>query len=183
MDPNGRVKEGQNGAPRPGTVVDSPEICSTHSDFYMQGAHALKGTPHPVHYHVLVNDANLSADELQRVTFDFCHMFGRCTKSVSLPSILQWADVAAEKVRAASASIRRAVPFARPQAPVHTSTLPPLPLLTSHPRPQASFLDTNYRDHTVWETSSISSGSNAGPNVVGETRQVDAALRPTNWFA
>ena len=55
--------------------------------------------------------------------------------------------------------------------------------LTSHPGPQASFLDTNYRDHTVWETSSISSGSNAGPNVVGETRQVDAPLRPTNRLA
>ena len=102
-----RVLPGQNGAPRPGTVVDSLEICSTQSDFYMQGAHALKGTPHPVHYHVLVNDANLGADELQRVTFDFCHMFGRCTKSVSLPSILQWADVAAEKVRATTTWIRR----------------------------------------------------------------------------
>jgi len=144
LDPNGRVNGGQNGAPRPGTVVDSPDICSTRSDFYMQGAHALKGTPHPVHYHVLVNDANLGADELQRVTFDFCHMFGRCTKSVSLPSILQWADVAAEK---------------------------------------ASFLDTNYRDHTGWETSSISSGSNAGPSTADETRHVDGSLRPTNWFA
>ena len=54
MDRNGRVLPEQNGAPRPGTVVDAPEVCSTQSDFYLQGAHALKGTPHPVHYHVLV---------------------------------------------------------------------------------------------------------------------------------
>ena len=112
MDFNGRVNGGQNGAPRPGTVVDSPDVCSTRSDFYLQGAHALKGTPHPVHYHVLVNDANLGADELQRVTFDFCHMFGRCTKSVSLPSILQWADVAAEKVRASTTWRSSPVAFA-----------------------------------------------------------------------
>lgn len=52
-----------------------------------------------MHYHVLVNEANLSANELQRVTFDLCHMFGRCPKSVSLPSVLQWADVAAEKAQ------------------------------------------------------------------------------------
>ena len=48
--------------------------------------------------------------------------------------------------------------------------------------PQASFLDTNYRDHTGWETSSISSGSNAGPSTADETRHVDGSLRPTNWF-
>ena len=30
------------------------QVCSTRSDFYLQGAHALKGTPHPVQYHVLL---------------------------------------------------------------------------------------------------------------------------------
>ena len=91
--------DGQQGAPRPGTVVDTPDVCSALFDFYLQGAHALKGTPHPVHYNVLENDARLGADEAQRVTFDLCHLFGRCTKTVSLPAPLMWADVAAEKAR------------------------------------------------------------------------------------
>ena len=93
--------DGQQGAPRPGTVVDTPDVCSALFDFYLQGAHALKGTPHPVHYNVLDNnDARLGADEVQRLTFQLCHMFGRCTKTVSLPAPLMWADVAAEKARA-----------------------------------------------------------------------------------
>ena len=86
----------QFGAPRPGTVVDTG-IVSAEFDFYLQGAHALKGTPHPVHYHVLLNEAQLGSDDVQRFTFELCHAFGRCTKSVSLPSVLMWADIAAEK--------------------------------------------------------------------------------------
>ena len=42
---------------------------------------------------------HLGADDLECFTFDLCHLFGRCTKSVSLPAPLMWADVAAEKAR------------------------------------------------------------------------------------
>jgi len=93
---DGRVPGGQDGAPRPGTVVDT-DIVSHEFDFYLQGAYALKGTPHPVHYHVLRNDPQLSSDELQRFTFDLCHLYERCTKSVSLPAPLMWAHIAAFK--------------------------------------------------------------------------------------
>ena len=64
-------------------------------DWYMVPHHALQGTARASHYHVLSNDAKLSADKLQRFTFDLCHVYGRATKIVSRPAHVYYAHLAA----------------------------------------------------------------------------------------
>ena len=66
-------------------------------DFYLVSHWALKGTARPTHYHVLRNDANLSADQVQNFTFELCHMYGRATKIVSQTAPTYYAHLAAEQ--------------------------------------------------------------------------------------
>ena len=42
--------------------------------------YGLKGTSKPTHYHVIVDDAGLQPDEIQRFTFDLCHMCAASTE-------------------------------------------------------------------------------------------------------
>ena len=84
--------------PTPGTVIDDAGVVSSVMfDFYLVSHWALKGTARPTHYHVLRNDANLDADQVQKFTFELCHMYGRSTKIVSQPAPTYYADLAAEQ--------------------------------------------------------------------------------------
>ena len=62
---------------------------------YMVPHHALKGSARASHYHVLENDAHLTPDELQRFSFDLCHLYARATKIVSRPAPVYYAHRAA----------------------------------------------------------------------------------------
>jgi eukaryotic translation initiation factor 2C len=79
----------------PGTVIDSQISANGQFDFYMCSHYGLKGTSKPTHYHVIVDDVGLKADEIQRFTFDLCHMYSRCTKIVSSPAPCHYAHLAA----------------------------------------------------------------------------------------
>ena len=57
--------------------------------------YGLKGTSKPTHYHVIVDDVGLRADDIQRFTYDLCHMYARCTKIVSSPAPCHYAHLAA----------------------------------------------------------------------------------------
>ena len=61
----------------------------------MQPHHALQGSGRVSHYHVLVNEPRLTPDELQRFSFDLCHLYARATKIVSRPAHLYYAHLAA----------------------------------------------------------------------------------------
>ena len=63
--------------------------------FYLCSHYGLRGTSRPTHYHVLCDEVRLSADELQRFTFDLCHLYGRCTRIVSNPAPTYYAHLAA----------------------------------------------------------------------------------------
>jgi len=82
----GGVRPQQDGNPNPGTVVDTAVVSKETFDFYLQSHYGLKGTARPAHYTVLRNDANLGSDEIQTLTHELAHMFGRCTKVVSGPA-------------------------------------------------------------------------------------------------
>ena len=79
----------------PGTVVDKDITSSTAFDFYLCSHYGLKGTSRPTHYHILHDDLKLSADELQRFTYDLCHLYARCTRIVSNPAPAYYAHLAA----------------------------------------------------------------------------------------
>lgn len=59
----------------------------------------LQGTSRPSHYHVLWDDNNFTADELQSLTYQLCHTYVRCTRSVSIPAPAYYAHLVAFRAR------------------------------------------------------------------------------------
>ena len=78
------VGRGQNVPP--GTTVDTVITHPTQHDFYLCSHAAIQGTSRPCHYHVLWDDSDFGADELQLLSYQLCHMFWRCNRSVSYPA-------------------------------------------------------------------------------------------------
>ena len=58
-----------------------------------------QGTSRPSHYHVLWDDNNFEADELQVLTYQLCHTYVRCTRSVSIPAPAYYAHLVAFRAR------------------------------------------------------------------------------------
>ncbi|CAF2152205.1 unnamed protein product [Rotaria magnacalcarata] len=79
-----------------GTVVDSHDITNaTTYDFYLNSHHGTLGTSRPTHYHVLYDDNKLRPDEVQMLTYALCYTYARCTRSVSIPAPVKYADLLA----------------------------------------------------------------------------------------
>ncbi|KAF0024411.1 hypothetical protein F2P81_023213 [Scophthalmus maximus] len=60
---------------------------------------AERGTSRPSHYHVLWDDNCFTADELQLLTYQLCHTYVRCTRSVSIPAPAYYARLVAFRAR------------------------------------------------------------------------------------
>ena len=67
----------------------------TEFDFYLCSHQGIQGTSRPSHYHVLWDDNHFDADELQQLTFQLCHTYVRCTRSVSIPAPAYYAHLVA----------------------------------------------------------------------------------------
>lgn len=80
-----RMKNTEKNIP-PGTVVDTGPVSAKLYDFFLCSHAGLQGTSKPSYYVVMLNECQISADELQMVTFLLCHDYQRCTKSVSIPA-------------------------------------------------------------------------------------------------
>ncbi|VDN60348.1 unnamed protein product [Dracunculus medinensis] len=83
----------------PGTTVDVGITHPTEFDFYLCSHAGIQGTSRPSHYHVLWDDNNLTADELQQLTYQMCHTYVRCTRSVSIPAPAYYAHLVAFRAR------------------------------------------------------------------------------------
>ena len=59
----------------------------------------VQGTSRPSHYHVLWDDNHFSADEIQMLTYQLCHTYVRCTRSVSIPAPAYYAHLVAFRAR------------------------------------------------------------------------------------
>ena len=59
----------RSGNPPPGTVVDTGICHPFEHDFYLNAHSGLQGTNRPVHYHVLVDENGIGADQLQQMTY------------------------------------------------------------------------------------------------------------------
>ena len=71
----------------------------TEFDFYLCSHQGIQGTSRPSHYHVLWDDNHFDADELQQLTFQLCHTYVRCTRSVSIPAPAYYAHLVAFRAR------------------------------------------------------------------------------------
>ena len=90
---------GKSGKIPAGTTVDVGITHPTEFDFYLCSHSGIQGTSRTSHYHVLWDDTNFNADELQCLTYQLCHTYVRCTRSVSIPAPAYYAHLVAFRAR------------------------------------------------------------------------------------
>jgi eukaryotic translation initiation factor 2C len=90
---------GKSGNIPPGTTVDDHITHPTEFDFYLCSHAGIQGTSRPSHYHVIWDDNRLNADDLQMLTYQLCHTYVRCTRSVSIPAPAYYAHLVAFRAR------------------------------------------------------------------------------------
>uniref|UniRef100_A0A8C2IMJ4 Argonaute RISC component 4 n=1 Tax=Cyprinus carpio TaxID=7962 RepID=A0A8C2IMJ4_CYPCA len=96
----GQMKQvGKSGNVPAGTTVDSTITHPSEFDFYLCSHAGIQGTSRPSHYHVLWDDNCFTADELQLLTYQLCHTYVRCTRSVSIPAPAYYARLVAFRAR------------------------------------------------------------------------------------
>ncbi|XP_020582423.1 protein argonaute PNH1-like isoform X2 [Phalaenopsis equestris] len=83
----------------PGTVVDTKICHPTEFDFYLCSHAGIQGTSRPAHYHVIWDENNFTADEMQTLTNNLCYTYARCTRSVSVVPPAYYAHLAAFRAR------------------------------------------------------------------------------------
>lgn len=98
-DHNNRDQTDKSGNILPGTVVDTQVCHPREFDFYLNSHAGIKGTSRPTHYHVLFDENNFKADELQTLTNNLCYTYARCTRSVSIVPPAYYAHLAAFRAR------------------------------------------------------------------------------------
>lgn len=94
-----RDQVGRSGNIPAGTTVDVGITHPSEFDFYLCSHAGIQGTSRPSHYHVLWDDNNFTADELQSLTYQLCHTYVRCTRSVSIPAPAYYAHLVAFRAR------------------------------------------------------------------------------------
>lgn len=57
------------------------------------------GTSRPSHYYVIHDDNTFTADALQQLTFYLCHVYAKCTRSISIPAPVMYAHLVAYRAR------------------------------------------------------------------------------------
>jgi len=94
-----RDQSGRAGNVPAGTTVDANITHPTENDFYLCSHQGIQGTSRPSYYRCLWDDNGLSADEIQNLTYQLCHTYARCTRSVSIPAPAYYAHLVAIRAR------------------------------------------------------------------------------------
>ena len=82
-----------------GTVIEDTVTHPVNFDYFLCSHAGIQGTSKAAHYRVLHDDANRSADELQTISYNLCHVYGRCSRSVSIPAPVYYAHLAAARAK------------------------------------------------------------------------------------
>jgi len=84
----------------PGTVVDTSITHPLVFDFFLAAHFGIQGCSRPAHFAVLFNECMMTSDEIQQLSFDLCHVYARCARSVSLPAPVYYANLAFARAKA-----------------------------------------------------------------------------------
>ncbi|KAJ3300746.1 hypothetical protein HK104_006045 [Borealophlyctis nickersoniae] len=79
----------------PGTAVDTDITHPTEFNFILQSHAGLQGTSRPTLYHVLHDEIQMGADQLQQLCFNLCFLAERATRSISMVAPAYRAHLAA----------------------------------------------------------------------------------------
>ncbi|KAF9951047.1 eukaryotic translation initiation factor 2C, 2 [Mortierella alpina] len=82
-----------------GTVVDTTIVHPFEFDFFLQSHGGLQGTSRPSRYYVLHDDNRFTSDELQDLSYKLCHLYARCTRTVSVVPPVYYAHIVAARAR------------------------------------------------------------------------------------
>jgi eukaryotic translation initiation factor 2C len=66
-------------------------LSPVETDYYLYGHAGLLGTSKPAHYNVLYDENNFTPDGIRYLSYALCHVYARCTRSVSLPAPIYYA--------------------------------------------------------------------------------------------
>ncbi|CAB5198298.1 unnamed protein product [Rhizophagus irregularis] len=83
----------------PGTVIETDITHPFEFDFYLLSHAGIMGTSRPTHYQVLYDENEFDANRLQTLTYNLCHTYARCTRSVSLVPPVYYANLAATRAK------------------------------------------------------------------------------------
>ncbi|CAN8303779.1 unnamed protein product [Cochlearia groenlandica] len=98
-----------------GTVVDTKIIHPFEYDFYLCSHHGGIGTSKPTHYYTLWDELGFTSDQIQKLIFEMCFTFTRCTKPVSLVPPVYYADLVAYRGRMYHEASSREKNFRQPR--------------------------------------------------------------------
>ncbi|KAI1259434.1 ribonuclease H-like domain-containing protein [Xylariaceae sp. FL1019] len=130
-----------------GTVVDRGVTQANMWDFFLTAHKGLQGTSRPAHYTVLLDEVfrDMShadaANDLEKLTYELCHLFGRATKAVSICPPAYYADIACTRSRVYLSDV-----FDAPDTPVAPRTSGQGKTQPAPPPPQEIELHDNLRD-------------------------------------
>ncbi|MED6153789.1 Protein argonaute 4A [Stylosanthes scabra] len=82
----------------PGTVVDTKICHPKNNDFYMCAHAGRIGTTRPTHYHVLHDEIEFSADEMQELVHSLSYVYQRSTNAISIVAPIYYAHLAAAQM-------------------------------------------------------------------------------------
>ncbi|TQW08035.1 CFIA complex component Rna14 [Cordyceps javanica] len=93
-------KGDRNGNALPGTLVEKEVTHPFMWDFYLCSHVAIQGTARPVHYNVIMDEAKMPANELQKMIYHQSYSYARSTTPVSLHPAVYYAHLAGDRARA-----------------------------------------------------------------------------------
>lgn len=96
---NSRIGDRKYNNVPPGTIVDKEIVPPQENHFYLVSHQSVQGVAKPTKYCILKDEANYNIDDIQALTFELCHLFTRCTRSVSYPAPTYYAHLAAYRGR------------------------------------------------------------------------------------
>lgn len=89
----------RQGNANPGLLVDEGIISPSITEFYLQSGVTLKGTGRPCRYTVLVDDSDIPLETLEKITFNTCFLFNRCSRSIGICAPARYAHLLCFRTR------------------------------------------------------------------------------------
>jgi eukaryotic translation initiation factor 2C len=91
--------EGNIFNPYSGTMISKVVVDKDKPNFYLFSHNANQGVAKPTHYIVLANDTKMDVSKLGRFTYCLCFLHQGCSKAISTPAPVFYADKACGRVK------------------------------------------------------------------------------------